>query len=206
MPSTAGDPAKLAIGPDDHIFFTTNLSAAHLGHAAETVGEYVPQSKSTIVYPQGAQALTIAPNGDLYTAEQTAGGGSGSGLARMPAANRASALLQHLVPPFEQVNMDVPLAVADRSLAADLRGRVWMAIGGEPQIAVFEPGTGKLQVYSYPVQGSTYYVSLPYVPGASLSPPADAIPITPIAAMVTDDQGHLWFIRDLSDQIEEVAA
>jgi hypothetical protein len=33
LPSTTGDPAKLAIGPDGHVFFTTNLSASHPGHA-----------------------------------------------------------------------------------------------------------------------------------------------------------------------------
>jgi hypothetical protein len=47
---------------------------------------------------------------------------------------------------------------------------------------------------------------MPYAPGASSASPVDAIPITPIAAMVTDDLGHLWFIRDLSDEIEEVVA
>lgn len=200
MPSTAGDPAKLAIGPDDHIFFTTNLSSAHPGHAAEMTGEYVPQSHSTVVYLQGAQALTTTPNGDLYTV----GGDQGSGLARMPAATRSAALLQHGVPSFEHAT--VPLTIADRSLAADGRGRVWMAIANEPQIAVFDPGSGKLQVFRYPVQSPTQYTSHPDMPGVPSSPPPGAIRITPIAAMMTDDQGHLWFIRDLSDQVEEVAA
>lgn len=204
LPSTAGDPAKLAIGPDGHVFFTTNLSATDIGHAAETLGEFVPQSHSTIMYPQGAQALTVAPNGDLYTAGPTAGGGQGSRLARMSATARASALLHHAVPSFEQAA--VPLLIADRSLTTDTHGRVWMAVGGEPKIAVFDPSSGLVQQFSYPVQSPTKYLSHPDVPGVPLTPPTGAIWITPIAAMVTDDQGHLWFIRDLSDQIEEVAA
>jgi hypothetical protein len=167
-------------------------------------GEFIPQSHSTIVYPQEAQALTITPNGDLYTAGPTAGGGQGSGLARMPATARAAAQLQHTVPTFEQAT--VPLPVAGRSLAADAHGRVWMAISGEPKIAALEPNTGQLQQFSYPVPSTIQYISMPYAPGASSASPVDAIPITPIAAMVTDDLGHLWFIRDLSDEIEEVVA
>jgi streptogramin lyase len=204
LPSTAGDPAKLAIGPDGHVFFTTNLSAVHPGHAAEMTGEFAPESRSTVVYPQSAQALTITPTGDLYTAGPTTDSSQGPSLARMPATTRAAALQQRSLPTFEQAT--VPLAVADRSLAADVHGRVWMAISGEPKIAVFDPATGKLQQYSYPVPSTIQYISVPYAPGAPSASPVDTIPITPIAAMVTDEQGHLWFIRDLSDQIEEVVA
>ncbi len=204
LPATAGDPAKLAIGPDGHVFFTTNLSAAHPGHAAEITGEFTPESHSVVVYPQGSQALTITPNGDLYTAGPTLDSSQGSSLARMPASTRATALLQHAVPRFEQATISLP--VADRALTADLHGRVWMAVSEEPKIAVFDPATGTLEQYSYPVASTIQYMSHPYAPGASSASPAAAIPITPIAAMVTDDQGHLWFICDLSDQIEEVVA
>ena len=142
--------------------------------------------------------------GSVYLRDRLRAAVRESSLARMPAITRAAALQQQAVPPFEQATVSLP--IADRSLAADVHGRIWMAVGGEPKIAVFDPETGKLQQYSYPVPSTIQYMSVPYGIGAPSASPADAIPITPIAAMVTDNQGHLWLIRDLSDQIKEVAA
>lgn len=200
LPSTTGDPARLTISSDDHVFFTTNLSASHPGYGAETIGEYNPQSDATVVYPQNAQALALAPNGDLFSTSS----GRGSELAQLRANTRAAAAAQHRVAAFDHAGSS--LVIANRSLATDLHGRVWVAIAGQPKIGVLNPDTGQMREFTYSAQTAASFASRPDDPEIPLSPAPGSVWVTPIAAMIADGQGHLWFIRDLNDQIEEVAA
>lgn len=206
LPISSGDPAKLTIAPNDHVFFTTNRSACHPGRAAETIGEFDPQSRSTTVYAQGAEAIAVTPQGDLYTALEA----GGPGLSRITAAEHSTAAAEHRAPVFQQ--RAVPFDVDDVAIAADSYGRVWVAVGGQPRIAVLDPTTGYVQQYQYaapsvaahPVTNQRFSAATGHSSGMQLQP--GAVWLRHIVAMVTDSQGHLWYVRAGSDLIEEVAA
>ena len=63
-----------------------------------------------------------------------------------------------------------------------------------------------MREFTYSAQTAASFASRPDDPEIPLSPAPGSVWVTPIAAMIADGQGHLWFIRDLNDQIEEVAA
>lgn len=200
LPLDSGDPAKLSIAPNGHIFFTTDLAANKPGFGGETVGEFNPDSKATTVYAQGAGALVVSVHGDLFTALS----GHGFGLAKLPASEQASSVAQH-APVFQQ--RVVPLDVGDSAIASDAYGRVWAAVGGQPAIAVFDPATGVVHEYRYPAPSVASVPSTIHLPGVAVGQSVPgAVAISRIVAMVTDKEGHLWFFRDGSDTLEEIAA
>lgn len=200
LPADTGDPAKLAIGPNGHVFFTINLSADHPGYAAEKVGEYAPETGATRVYAQPALALAVTPQGDLYTALS----GVNFGLARASAVERANAAAERRSPVFQQQVVDVQ--IADTTLATDRYGRVWMAVAGQPQIAVFDPATGKARTFTYAAPSIAAHPAHTHLGAPSRSAAPDAVWIVPIVAMATDGEGHLWYIRASYQTIEEVSA
>lgn len=203
LPLASGDPAKLAIGPDGSVSFTTDLAANHPGYGAETVGVFDPHTDSTQVYTDGAQALAFSPQGDLYTVQS----GIGLGLARVTAAEQQAASQAHRAPTIQ--HWVASLNVDDRAVAVDRTGRIWMAVAGQPMIAVLTPATGELREYTYAAPSiAAHPVTEPDLQSSSApsSSPAQAVWVTPIVAMATDSQGHLWYIRGGSDVIEEVAA
>ena len=199
LPSDSGDPAKLAIGPNSHIFFTTNLDADRPGHGADTIGEFDPTTQSTVIYQQGAQALTVTPNGTLYTAST----GHGFGLSELSSSEQAIAASQHRPPQFQQ--RIAPLDVDDSAIASDIHGRIWVAVAGRPDIAVFTPSSGETRLYQYAAPSVAAFPSDGHMPGAMASTmEPGAVWIVAIVAMTTDSQGHLWYIRAGSDTLEEV--
>lgn len=201
LPANAGDPAKLAIGPDGHIFFTTNLSADHPGYMAEKVGEFEPRTGKTRINAQGALALAVTAGGDLYTAL----GGQGFGLARASAAERASAVAQQRAPVFSQ--RVIPADVDDEAIAADAHGRVWVAAAGQPQILVFDPAANQVAHYQYAAPSVAAHPPPHHVgEPEGTTPVAGAVWTPHIVAMATDGQAHLWYIRAGSDRIEEITA
>lgn len=200
LPPTAGDPASLALGPDGQVFFTIDLSADHPGHSFERIGEYDPRTGAASIYAQPARALAVTSQGDLYTTID----GHGYGLARLSATERASAQTQHRDAVFTR--RVVPFDTDGSALAVDVHGRVWMAVGGKPDMAALDPSTGQSQLFQY---AAPSIVANPVhtLMGLPVSTPApSAVWLTHIAAMVTDSQGYLWYIRAGYDQIEEVAA
>lgn len=208
LPTTAGDPAKLVIGPEGHIIFTTDLSADHPGYIYERVGEYDPVSGQAQVYAQPARALAVTGQGDLYTVmdgpSNSQNSGQAAGLARLSAGARASALAPGQAPAFTRGG--VPFAVDGAALATDRRGRVWMAIAGQPKIAVFDPATGLTQQFQYAAPSVVAYPVHGPLGTAPRPADANAVQVVRMAAMVTDSEGHLWYVRAGSDVIEEVAA
>jgi streptogramin lyase len=200
LPGETGDPAKLALGPDGHVFFTLNLSANHPGYAAEKIGEYAPETGATKVYAQPTLALAVTPQGDLYTALS----GVNFGLARASATERANAAAAQRSPVFQRQMAGVQ--IADTALATDLYGRVWMAIARQPQIAVLDPASGSVRTFTYAAPSIAAnpphtHLGVPTRPAAP-----DAVWIVPIVAMATDSVGHLWYIRAGYQSIEEISA
>jgi hypothetical protein len=200
LPVSAGDPAQLAIGPDGHLFFTIDLSAAHPGYVFDHVGEYDPSSGTTWVYPEPANALAVASNGDLYTVRE----GPTGGLARLSASDRASGRALQQRPAFVQHLTSFP--TDGEALAVDLHGRVWMAVAGQPDLAVLDPSTGQVRQFQYaaPSMAAHPHNSLPGAPNPTYAP--NAVWLSHMAVMTTDGQGHVWYIRAGNDAIEEVAA
>lgn len=201
LPATTGDPAKLALSPTGELFFTTNLSASHLNYGLETVGEYDPQTGVVQVFAQPARALAITPGGDLYVALQ----GKGFGVRSLAAGERASAQAHSRTPVFQRLTP--PFDVADDALATDAKGRVWMAVGGMPQIAVLDPASGTLRTFQYaaPSIAGHQLPSMPITAHPETAAPG-AVWLVPIVAMVTDGQGHLWYMRAGYHSLEEITA
>jgi sugar lactone lactonase YvrE len=206
LPASAGDPAKLAIGPAGHILFTTNLSANHPGYINEMVGEYDPQSGQTRVYPQAADAIAITKQGDLYVAAMDGQSGQGASLVRLSASARANAASTTTRQTSLFARGIVPFAVDGTALTTDHYGRVWTAVAGKPDIAVFDPATGRVQQFQYAAPSMAAHPA--YGPAGFTRQSSDpqAVWLTHTAAMTTDGAGHLWYIRAGSDTIEEVAA
>jgi streptogramin lyase len=200
LPASAGDPAKLAIGPEGHLYFTIDLSAALPGYVFDRVGEYDPSSGATWVYLEPANALAVGPSGDLYTVRD----GPTGGLARLSASDRANARALQRQPAF--VHRLTPFPTDSAALAVDPRGRVWMAVAGQPEIAVLDPSTGQAHQFQYaaPSVAAHPHHSLPGVPDPAYAP--TAVWLSHMAVMTCDGQGHLWYIRAGNDTIEEVAA
>lgn len=207
LPASAGDPAKLAIGPAGHIFFTTDLSADHPGYIAEKVGEYNPQSGQTQVYTQAADAIAITGQGDIYVTAmggQSAQGRQGASLARLNANTRTNAATTRQTPLFARGI--VPFSVDGTALATDRDGRVWMAVAGKPDIAMLDPATGQIQQFQYAAPSMAAHPAVGPHGVSRQAPYPQAVWVTHMAAMTTDGAGYLWYIRAGSDTIEEVAA
>ena len=208
LPPSAGDVAKVAIGPDGHVFFTTNFSADHPGHILEKTGELNPKTGAIRIYHHGAQSLAVTPQGDLYTVL----GGHSFGLARTTSAERISSLAQGRETSF--TGGLVPFDVEDSSVASDLHGRIWVAVAGQPDLAALDTATGQVREYQYAtaVADASHVNGSPRNTGAggqnSQATPGTSTMylIAPIAAMATDALGHLWYVRIGSDHIEEVSA
>jgi len=200
LPANAGDPAKLAVGPDGHLFFTLNLSADHPGYGAEKLGEFDPQTGVAQMSAHGALALTLTPHGDLYTAL----GGRGFGLARLTASERANAHAQQRAPVFAQ--RVVPFDVDDAALTADLHGRVWLAMAGQPRIAALDPASGQIQQYQYAAPSVAANPPHHHLGDPVVTPAPGAVWVSHIVAMTADGDGHLWYVRAGYNRIEEVAA
>ena len=77
---------------------------------------------------------------------------------------------------------------------------------GKPDIAVFDPATGRVQQFQYAAPSMAAHPA--YEPAGFTRQSSDpqAVWLTHMAAMTTDGAGHLWYIRAGSDTIEEVAA
>ncbi|HEY7781028.1 MAG TPA: hypothetical protein VIC85_12515 [Ktedonobacterales bacterium] len=201
LPPNAGDPAKIAIGPDGHVFFITNLSADHPGYGAEKVGEFDPRSGSTVVTEHGALSLAVTARGDVYTGLSL----RAFGLGRLSASERANAHAQSRAPKFQE--QLVPFDIDDRAVAVDGNGRVWVAVGGRPEIAVLSPASGRIQVFQYAAPAITSWPAWDAQPGIPrTTPKPGAVWLSHIVAMVTDKEGHLWYVREGSSNIEEVVA
>lgn len=201
LPMSTGDPAKLVISPQGEIFFTTNLSASHIGYSEETVGEYYPSTRQTHVFQQSAASLAVTPQGDVYTAIS---GGDVSDIGRLTAGQIASVDQPQAKVTFQQ-NV-FPLLVDGTSLAADNQGRIWVSVGGKPQIAAVDTASGTVQVFQYSAPSIAANPPTNRLAGQPTSVPAGAVYLRHIVAMVTDNQGHLWYIFDGTDTIQEVAA
>lgn len=201
LPSNAGDPAKITIGPDGHIFFTTNFSADHPGHLAERVGEYVPQAGITHVFSQPALAVAVNPRGDLFTAFE----GRGSSVARLMATERADANAMQRAPVFQH-NV-LPFDVDGSAMAADCVGHLWVSIAGLPQVAMVDTTTGQVQRFQYAALSIAANPPSHTMVGAPpFTPDAGAVWLDHIVAMATDGQKHLWYVRAGHSTIEQVAA
>lgn len=207
LPPTAGDPAKLATGPDGHVFFITNFSADHPGYILERVGEYDPQKGATAVYAHGAQSLALTAQGDLYTVLS----GHAFGLTRLSAGDRANAAAQRRTPVF--VANIAPFDVEDTALAVDDKGRIWVAVAGQPDVALLDPATGQVRQFQYAaMRARVVHASAPpplagrQQSTSSQGQATGAAPllIAPMAAMAADASGNLWYVRVGNDQIEEV--
>lgn len=107
---------------------------------------------------------------------------SASCRSRLTAAERTTALSQHRAPIFARWTL--PFDVDDVALASDVRGRVWVAVGGAPQIALLDPATGRVQTYQYAAPSVAGH-PLPFNPGGA---PRDT---PPAGAVTTDSQGRL---------------
>lgn len=198
LPQTTGDPARLTIAANGHILFTTDLAASHPGYGEETIGDYDPQSHSTVISAQEGRTLVAAPNGDTYVAV-----GHGEGLAKLAAGARASAEQAHVAPAFQQHVL--PFDVDASAVAIDGQGRIWVAVAGQPDLARFDPANGTISEYQYAAPSIAAHPAENAPLGVvSTTPPPGAVWITPIAAMVCDSQGDLWYVRAGSSQIEEV--
>lgn len=199
LPASVGDPAKLALAPDGDIFFTVNLSADHPSHAYEKVGEFHPATATATIFQQGATALAVCPQGDLYTVL----GNQAGDLHRLSAPARAQAAASSQAPRFEDTI--IPFGIGDTALACDPSGRLWVAVAGQPRMAVWDGATGNIRQFQYAAAGQAAHpIHSRFMTGATPAP--DAVWLSPIATMVTDAQGHLWYIRTGWSQIEEVAA
>lgn len=199
LPANAGDPAKLAIGPDGHIFFTVNFSASHPGYLAESVGEFNPVNSRARIYVQGAESLAVSSTGDLFTALM----GGGPGLARLSAVERTSAATQGRSANFNQriVRHDID----DKAIAVDGRGRIWVALAGQPQIGVYDTATGSLQVFQYAAPSILAHPADTHGQQRVQAAPG-AVWLRHIVEMVTDGQGHLWYVRAGYSSLEEISA
>lgn len=207
LPSTTGDPAKLAIAPNGHILFTTDLAASHPGHGEQTVGDFDPASHAALVTVQTGRALVVTSAGDVYV-----GVGQGQGLARLSTATQATAWQQGRSAVFAQHLL--PFDVGDSALAADAQGHIWVAVAGQPDVAVYNPASGALHQYQYAALSVTAHPAIdgpvgvqpvpPTTSTTSTAPAPGAVWLTPIVAMVCDGQGDLWYIRAGSDVLEEV--
>jgi streptogramin lyase len=198
LPASIGDPARLALAPDGDVFFTVNLSADHPGYAYEKVGDFHPATATTTTLPQGATALAVCPQGDLYTVL----GNQAGDLKHLSAPARAQAAASGQAPRFEANS--IPFGIADTALACDPSGRLWMAVAGQPRMAV-QDGTGHITQFQYAAAGQAAHpIHSRFM--ADATPAPDAVWLSPIVAMVTDAQGHLYYIRTGWSQIEEVAA
>ena len=186
LPVNAGDPARLVVGPDGHIFFTTNLSADHAGYSSEKTGDFDPRTGTTHVFNHAAFSIAVTAQGDLITSLT----GSSFGIQRVTAAERASAEAQARSPVFQHVTL--PFQVDDKALAVDVHGRIWASIAGQPRIAVLDAATG--------VVLNEHQYSAPSVPGG----PTGAYVLKHIVAMASDSQGHLWYVRIGENVIYEV--
>jgi streptogramin lyase len=196
LPASAGDPAKLAIAPDGHIIFTTDLSADHPRYIYEKVGEYDPHTGQARIYEQSAKAVAVTAQGDIYSAVD----GHGASVSRLNASARVSSrasFFAHGIVPFD---------VDGAALAVDVHGRVWMAVAGKPEIAVLDPATGLIQQFQYAAPSVAAHPAHGPLGAAPRPAGPNDVWIVHMAAMVTDGVGHLWYIRAGSDVIEEVAA
>ena len=198
LPASVGDPAKLALAPDGDIFFTVNLSADHPGHAYEKVGEFHPATATATIFQQSATALAVCPQGDLYTVL----GNQTSALKRLSASARAQAAASSQTPRFEDTI--IPFGIGDTALTCDPNGRLWLSVADQPRMAVWDGATGNIRQFQYAAAGQADHpIHSPFKVG---TPATDAVWLSPIATMVTDAQGHLWYIRTGWSQIEEVTA
>jgi hypothetical protein len=184
------------------VAFTTDLAANHPGYGAETIGEFNPNSGQVRVYAQPAEAMAVTPSGDIFTAL----GGAGFGLARLSAAEHASAIAQNRAPVFLQHIL--PFDIGDTSMTSDVHGRIWVPVANKPQIALFDPATGQAQIYQYaaPVIPSGPSLNAPYGYQSSSASASTAVAVVPIVSMTTDSQGHLWYVRAGYNAVEEVGA
>ncbi|HET8908935.1 MAG TPA: hypothetical protein VFN11_18405, partial [Ktedonobacterales bacterium] len=171
------------------------------GFGAEKVGDFDTRVHRARIYEHAALTLAVAPNGDLYTAVSS----PQFGVQRLTVAERANAAAQQRAPVF--VRWLAPFEVSDSTLTIDGRGRVWMAVGEAPQLAVLDPATGDVQRFTYAAPSIAGH-PLPHPPVGlpTTVPNPGAVWVAPIVAMATDQQGHLWYVRAGSDVIEEVAA
>ena len=201
LPSDAGDPAKLALGPDGHIFFTTDLSADHQEYIAEKIGEFDPSSGIAQMRAQGSSALAINKQGDLYATSLS--GTQGSGLLRLRAAERANARAQQRTAVFDRGVLT--FGIDDTALAIDTHGRIWTSMAGKPRLAVFDPATGQTRQFQYAAPSKAAHPARPMTERQA-SPAPDAVWLSHIVAMTTDADGHLWYIRSGSNRVEEVSA
>lgn len=201
LPLTAGDPAKLVLGPNGKVFFTVDLSANHPGYGGEKVGVFDPRTGATTLYAHPAMSLTVTPNGDMYTALA----GHSFGADRLTAGEQSAASNQGRAAVFQ--SRVVPFDVDDAAIASDSNGRIWMAVGGQPQVAVLDPRSGSVNTFQYAAPSVAMHPASNIPPGVSattMNP--NAVWLVHIVAMVTDKRGHLWYIRAGSGNIEEVSA
>lgn len=205
LPSNAGDPAKLAIAPDGHLFFTVNFSADHPGWAAEKVGEFDTSTHEMRVYNHDAQAISVDRRGDVYTAFYGGVGWPENGVSRLSAAERANALTAGRVASWTLMKSTFP--VDDSALVTDSSDRLWMGSAASPTIAALTPSSGQIVAFTYSAASIVNGVASggPYGT-APRAPSQAAVYLSHIVAMATDVRGHLYYIRAGSDRIETVAA
>jgi hypothetical protein len=92
-------------------------------------------------------------------------------------------------------------------MVADGKGRVWVSVAGEPDIALLNPASGALQEFTYTAPPVATNSSAHHPFGAPTTPlNPNAVWLQHIVAMTTDGSGHLWYVRAGSGTIEEVAA
>lgn len=107
-------------------------------------------------------------------------------------------------PVFQQ--QVVNFEISDTTLATDVHGRIWLAVGGQPKIAVLDPTTGQVRMFTYAAPSMAAHPPHTHLGVQTGSSAPDAVWLVPIVAMATDDQGHLWYIREGYPTIEEVSA
>lgn len=79
-----------------------------------------------------------------------------------------------------------------------------MSVAGAPRMAVLDVQTSQIAQFQYAAASQVDHpLAAPFFTGI---PTPGAVWLSHIAAMVTDNQGHLWYIRAGWSQIEEVAA
>lgn len=198
LPSTSGDPATLVIAPNGHVLFTTDLAANHPGYANENMGDFDPISRTTVVAAEAGRVLAVAPSGDLYVPV-----GHGNSLARLSASAQTTARTLGQAPVFQQ--RVLPFDTDNTAIATDDQGRVWVAVAGQPDLAVYDPAAGTLREYQYAASGVAAHPIEDLPLGVERTTPVPgAVWITHIVAMVCDARGDLWYIRAGSDELEEV--